>query len=265
MERRALAAFKPKAELELVLMVKSQDPEAVVDRLRGLTRLDKYQLRSKPPTTIHDVYFDTEDGSLRRNRLNLRIRQAAGEYYITLKRSPGLLSWRRNERQETELPWSQESLVHMLDEILKGGIRLPKPSFVGSLGPVEALMSAGLAILQDRETRRFPREIVEANGSTVVIAELAIDSVSYSFGMDKIRLYEVELEAKSKKGRSLLKVLSKQLVALFGTELKEWRFGKLATGRAIEKLLRDGELKNQLDGENLAPGAYDLALSRLES
>ncbi len=109
---------------------------------------------------------------------------------------------------------------------------------------------------QDRETERNVRELVEV-GSGRVIAELDIDSVLYHFEEQDLRLFEVEVEAKSDKGRGLLREIANDLLAKFGSELREWRFGKLVTGRRIEKLWREGALQGFVDGSTLKPSAFE--------
>ena len=48
------------------------------------------------------------------------------------------------------------------------------------------------------------------------------------------------------------------LVATYRPALREWDHSKLATGKAIEKMLREGALEELLDiNNNLKPVAYE--------
>ncbi len=249
--------LEPKAELELVLMIVSDDPQFTLTKVANLTSIDGYQLVTHSPMNVHDIYLDTPDSLLSRKRLNLRVRGIGEDFFITLKVNPGPFSWRRHERREFESPWSLTSLQQIRDELGRGGIRLaPLGPLTENLPHVEAMRSLGLRVLQDRETRREARDIVEGNDSREVLAELAIDSVLYHFEGRDIRLFELEVEAKSQKGRGILGKITKALRENVGSELRSWRFGKLVTGEKIDRLLKRGELESSLDGSRLKPDAY---------
>jgi uncharacterized protein YjbK len=81
-------------EYELVLMVRSLDPENILEKISELTSLSNYRLVRKETENLRDVYFDTPDHSLSGRRLNLRLRYLSGVAKITLKQklnSTGLL------------------------------------------------------------------------------------------------------------------------------------------------------------------------------
>jgi len=247
----------PKAELELVLMIVSDDPQSTLMKVANLTSIDGYQLVTHSPMNVHDIYLDTPDSLLSRKRLNLRIRGIGEDFFITLKVNPGLISWRRHERREFEVPWSQTSLQQIRDELERRGIKLaPLGPLTENLPRVETMKLLGLRVLQDRETHREARDIVEGNASREVLAELAIDSVLYHFEGRDVRLFELEVEAKSQRGRGVLGNIAKGLREKVGSQLRSWRFGKLVTGEKIDRLLKRGELQNFLDGSRLRPDAY---------
>src|SRR2546428_2412233 len=158
---------------------------------------------------------------------------------------------------EIEVPWSQESLARILGELAKRGVRLKKVEVNRESSPLQVLLSIGLRVLQDRETWRSVRDVVGNDSSSEILAELDIDQVLYHFEGQDVRLFEVEIEAKSKKGRSVLGIIAKQLLVQSGPELKQWRYGKLVTGRKVEKLLKDGALEADLDGSTLRPTAFE--------
>jgi hypothetical protein len=174
-----------------------------------------------------------------------------------MKVSKGLLARKRHERQEFEVPWSKASLDQIARELSRKGIDLRVPTnFSETLSQVEVMKSMGLQVLQDRQTERHPRDVVDQKGSQSALAELAIDTVLYHFTGRDIRLFEVELEAKSREGRNALGGLYGTLLREFGSELRAWRFGKLMTGEKIQRLLKRGELGSYLDGTILRPEAY---------
>jgi hypothetical protein len=91
-----------------------------------------------------------------------------------------------------------------------------------------------------------------------VLAELAIDSVVYYFGGQEIHHHEVEVEAKERGSSSVIKTVAESLVAMYRPALRRWDHSKLATGKAIEQMLREGALEGLLDAHNnLKPVAYD--------
>jgi CYTH domain len=246
-------------EYELVLMVRSCEPAAVLEKVSGLASLGNFRLKARETENIRDVYFDTPDHSLSRRRLNLRLRYLTNVVRITLKQSPGLLTRNRNERREIELDWSFASLSKILKEISDRGIRLQSAD-PGESDPRDALKKLGLVVIQDRETKRKPREVVSVRGE--ILAEVAIDSVTYHFEGANIVIDEVEVESKSKNGKAAADEVVENLALAFGPELQRWRSGKLSTGLKIEKLLRNGRLDGLLQEGRLKMDAYDLLLDQ---
>lgn len=252
-------------ELEIVLMIRARDPVATLERVTGLSSIRGYQLRRGPAKEIHDVYFDTSEGLLGRKKMNLRIRQTGEDSWITWKRGPGLLGlWNRNERRELELPWTQDSLSMITGELARIGVRFLPAGDGAQSGPVEVLRSMGLLVIQDRETNRQVREVMPTEGDRP-LAELAIDSVDYHFQAQDVRLDEVEVEAKPSGGRRVLEDLREGLLELFRGELELWRWGKLVTGKMIERMLRKGTLRGLLEGSRLKLEAYEKLTNALET
>lgn len=250
-------------ELELVLMVNARDPEATLDRVAGLSSVRGYELRAGPVKTIRDVYFDTLDGLLWKKKMNLRIRETGSDYWITWKRDPGLLgSLGRNERLEIELPWSEDALSAVLRRLEVSGVRTGRTRNFSLRNPVQTMKSAGLVVLQDRETNRLVRDVASAEG---VLAELSIDSVVYRFEAQDVRLDELEVEAKAGGGVAVLEDVKRGMLELSGDELELWRWGKLATGRIIESMLKKGTLHGLLEGSRLRPEAYEKIRNAMET
>jgi len=231
-----------KVEKEIVLMVDSVDPKATIQRVSKLNSLKGYSLRAAASFQFHDIYFETASGSLRRKRLNLRIRKGKDGWLITMKRSPGLLQWRRNERAELELVWSHESLDRILAELSAKGITLSAHQHLDMTNPVETMKSIGLFILQDRETERNTKSVSLTPEGGADLAELASDCVTYHFQRCDVRLYELEVEAKGSGSDKVLSDIRIGLLNTFGSELVPWNWGKLVTGKMIETLLKAGTL-----------------------
>lgn len=246
-----------KPELELILLIVSSDPEATVSKLKRLESIGPYKLLAEPARLLHDIYLDTKDHALGRKRINLRIRGLGDSYWITMKTSPGLFSRRRHERQEVEIPWSSESLRSIAGELARKGVRLDLPEKLDeTFSHLELMKRIGLSILQDRETERFPRNIIDSTVPSEILGELEVDSVLYHFAGSDVRLFEIELEAKSERGRDILGKISDKLLADFSSELRTWRFGKLVTGEKIERMLAQGSLTSLMKGDRLLPKAY---------
>jgi len=264
-QSRGVRAGPSQRELEVVLMIRARDPGTTLERVAGLSSIRGYQLRQGRAMRIHDVYFDTSEGMLGRKKMNLRIRKMGGDYWITWKRGPGLLGlWNRNERRELELPWTQDSVSKMTGELARIGVKF-LPAGDGALsGPVETLRSMGLRVIQDRETNRQVREAIPTKGDRP-LAELAIDSVSYHFQAQDVRLDELEVEAKPSGGRRVLENLRDGLLELLKEELEPWRWGKLVTGKMIERMLSKGRLEGLLEGSRLRPEAYERLRGALET
>ncbi|HZD12169.1 MAG TPA: CYTH domain-containing protein [Candidatus Binatus sp.] len=249
-------------EYELVLMIISNDPKEVIARISRLDSIGSYILKAKVKESIHDIYFDTPDRQLGRHRLNLRVRRTLEGRWITLKKSPGLFARNRNQRNETELEWSIESLARIIQEVGQNGVNVrtrgTDPGKSDQEDPISSLKGLGLEIIQDRETNREPKSVLSSNGETA--AELAIDSVTYHFERRDVLLDEVEIEAKSKEEQHVVDDLADTLTRLIGPELKKWRSGKLSTGNKIDRLLKGGRLQSLMKDGRLTPEAYDLLL-----
>ena len=247
-----------KPELELILLITSPDPESVITRVANKGSIGDYKLTAEPARILHDIYLDTPDHHLGSKRINLRVRGSGRSFWITMKVSPGLLTMRRHERLEIEIPWSSESLSQIVGIVAGKGVRLIAPSSLDpTMSQVDVMKRMGLQVLQDRKTERVPRNVLENDGQGEVLAELDIDSVLYHFPAREVRLFELELEAKSPKGRKILRDLNNKLLRDFAPELRPWRYGKLVTGEKIERLLRKGDLDNFIDGSRLKPEGYE--------
>src|SRR5438552_258013 len=254
-----------KVEKEIVLIVKSTDPKATIQRVSTLHSLNGYSLRPAGSFRFHDIYFETASGSLGRKRINLRIRKGEVAWLITMKRSPGLLQWKRNERAELELAWSHESMDRILAELSAKGIRLSAHQHLDIADPVETMKSIGLQILQDRETERHTKYVTSTLDAGAELAELATDCVTYHFQHRNVRLCELEVEAKGSGNDKVLSDMKTGLLNAFGSELIPWKWGKLITGKIIERLLKAGTLENLIENDLLTNSGIEETQKALRS
>jgi hypothetical protein len=117
----------------------------------------------------------------------------------------------------------------------------------------------GLKIIQERQTQREARDIVRrANKTTSILAELAIDKVTYTFKDVEVSVSEVEIEAKSARSLATVREIADALVSKYHPVLRQWFHGKFVTGLAIRKLLENRTLQSYLLNGDLKPEAFEL-------
>jgi inorganic triphosphatase YgiF len=245
-------------EVEGVLLVCADDQEAAGRRVAGLEAVDRFELRPRPTQRIRDVYVDTGDGALAAARVAFRVRELDGRPLLTLKADP-VRSGLAAERLELEAPWSAEALHAVLEELRRRGIQLPDPPEGAGAGePLADLAGLGLRPTQSRATTRTPRDVHERDRGAGPVAELTVDDVSYQLPAGTARLLEVEVEAKGTGGLETVQALLGALAEAFPEDLRPWPYGKLATGRAVERLLASGRLEGLLDpADRVRPAAHD--------
>jgi hypothetical protein len=248
-------------EVEGVLLVQAADQEAAGERVAALEAVDRFELRARPAQRIRDVYLDTADGALAGVRVAVRVRELDGRPLLTLKADP-VRSGLASERLELEAPWSAEALGAVLEELRRRGVELPTPprEGAGAGEPLADLAGLGLRPTQVRETTRTPRDVVGRDDpGASPVAELTLDDVGYQLPAGRARLLEVEVEAKGPGGMETVQAVLGSLAEAFPDDLRPWPYGKLATGRAVERLLAEGRLEGLLDGDGrIRPAAHDL-------
>ena len=247
-------------EVEGVLLVCADDPEAAGRKVAGLEGVDRFELRARATQRIRDTYLDTAEGALGAARVAFRVRELDGRPLLTLK-ADAVRSGLAGERLELEAPWSAEALGSVLEELRRRGVRLPDPPEGAGAGePLADLGGLGLRPTQVRETTRTPRDVFERGRPDAgPVAELTVDDVGYRLPAGTARLLEVEVEAKGAGGLATVQALLGALAEGFPGELRPWPYGKLATGRAVEQLLAAGRLEGLLGPDDrIRPAAHDL-------
>jgi len=244
-------------EVEVTLIIGSGEAHLVVSELANLASIGQFRLCPLAIKMIYDRYLDTPGRTLQAQGWGLRIREIGDKHWITIK-GPPQPDQGGVKRLEIEIPWSEEALVWIARVLSEQGINVfPGSQFFDRADPLRAMSIWGLGIVQARETQRETKMVQAVQGKA--LAELAIDSVVYHFPNQSVSHYEVEIEAKSNEGLAVLDLITESLIALYPV-LRRWEHSKLATGGAIEKLLREGILEGKGwldDSGQLKPAAYE--------
>lgn len=238
----------------------ARDPERTYRKLARLRAIDGFTLRPRPPQRIHDRYFDTPDGVLRKRGVALRLRTVDGKTSIGVKGPRRASSTRTEDRFERERTFSPAAISAIGSEL-----RLSGDGGGPSDDPDARLEQAlGVRQIQSRETLRLVREVTDARERRPVLAELVLDRVDFEIGKRVVRHYEIEVEAKrTGRGTDAARRVAGALLSRYPDELAEWPFGKLATGKGIEELLGDGGVRGLVRHGALTPRAYDVLASRI--
>lgn len=240
----------PPEEVEATLLIQSEEPEKLAGEIARFANIGSFRVQEQPSLRIHDRYFDTTDSHLQRQRLSLRFRRIDGESKLTLKGEGEETEWGALRRTEIELPWSLAALAEVLAQVK--GFEAADTASLSELQPVAALQKAGLTLIQDRETHRTVRNVVDSQDN--VLAELAIDRVFYTFEGKQILHYEIEVEAKGGHVEAVREMVA-SLKAFDAAKLRPWAYSKLATGKAIEALLTSERF--DLRGRTLSSQLYE--------
>lgn len=259
--------FPGTSEMEATLIICSEEPEAVAEKISSLRSIGEYRIVPQHTKMIHDIYFDKPDYALQAEKLALRIREFGEMKLITLKGPSQPSGLGSVKRLEVEKQWCKESLINIIEELGNRKINLPRvPQDFNTANPLVAMTNLSLKVIQDRYTQRQIRNIVYLDkDDSLILAELAIDSVVYNFDKQKIRHYEVEIEAKTRDGENVVNAVSEELYRTFKPTLRVWDYSKLATGKAINKLIKEGNLKDLPEINNkMKPEVYDKIVELLK-
>ncbi len=260
--RNSDSSLRGSSEVEAVLIIKG-DVDAVLKELAGLRSILNYRLEPGQSKIIHDRYFDTIDRRLRKRGANLRIREIDGSLFISVKSHTRRTLRGATARREIEVPWSKQNLLSLIKDLeLEADLALPERQF-SDADPLAAMEATGLQLVQDRETRREVRDVSSVRKPDLVLAELAIDRVTYHIGNHNISIFEVEVEEKAKGSSSVISDVTKALLQAYQPSLQKWSHGKFVTGLAIQRLLETEPADNLLGQDRLKPealGTIDRAL-----
>jgi inorganic triphosphatase YgiF len=243
-------------EIELALVIYGQQPQRIVDELAALGELGSYTLRPTEARAICDTYVDTPDGTLGARQLSLRVRQVNGRERLTLKGGAEAAQGLK-VRRELELAYSPEALQTVRAELEREGVSIPvSPAAFSSEGALAVLRSWGLTVIQERRNDRQTREVI-AGGA--ILAELTLDAVTFCFGGQPIRHYEIEIELKPGVSPQAAREAADLLRARFPGRLRPWTVAKLTLGMWLERLQAEGKLARYLRADGtLAPEVYEI-------
>jgi hypothetical protein len=244
-------------EYEITLVVLDQPADRVAVAVEGLDAIAGFVLVPGPVLAMVDRYFDTEDAALSVRGMGLRVRHVGASAVLTLK-GPSRKGTHAGavERREIEGPWGREILTRIVGTLEREGVSLPLCENPPYDDPVQALQGCGLKIVQHREGSRTVRKVATTTDGTE-LAELVVDRVIYRFSGAVVRHTEIEIECTHPDGMEAAHRVSEGLLDRYSEDLAPWNHGKLATGSAVEILLRSGNLQGRLtrDG-HLMRGAY---------
>lgn len=253
-------------EHEATLVIASERPDAIAREVAATERLAGYQLNERRQLNIHDYYWDFPDGRLGANHIALRLRIFGEETLITLKGPSQNTGFGGQRRPEIEKPWSKSAFMEFLDLLQAEGLALPvaaKEMETG--GPESNMRDVGFMVVQDRRTLRLSRDVVrQSDIDHTVMAELAVDTTTFSIDGVSLVHHEIEIEAKAQGGENVTEALARVLLKRYPEDLRSWAHSKLATGKALSRLFTGSSRKRlESDSGTLSPAAYDLIAAYL--
>jgi inorganic triphosphatase YgiF len=236
------------SEVETAFIILSKDYDQIFNVIDELISNKGYRTENNGIQIIHDTYFDTKDEILKKNEIALRIRNIDKNVpKITLKILQNTTE-NYSERIEIENIYSKETLNQI---ILKINSYLNLPILKTSLkyyqiDPKLNLINLGFKVIQNRQTHR---KIVNAinKSSNQTEFEFVFDTTAYiSNNNNNITNIELEIESKLSKNNAILNDFVRDL-KLNQNLFKYWSYNKLLTGKVIEILLDNNELKENKD------------------
>jgi len=251
------AEYPGNLEQEATLVICSDDPEVVEDRIVALTYLGGFGISHRDALAIRDLYFDSRSRALGKEGWALRIRQVEGDWFIALKGRSRFTEWGGLERQELELPWSGKAWDTVMGRIPSSVS--PRPGRADGMDltdPVAAMQAAGFDLIQKRTTHRRPRDVRNSDSGRIV-AEMVVDSVVYQISSIRIDHSEVEIEAKAPDAAQQIERIVSALLERYGNALLPWKLGKLATGLAIKEILARETVEGLIVNGRLTRAAYE--------
>jgi inorganic triphosphatase YgiF len=242
-------------ETEARLVVVGPARAAVFESIKMLELILDVRVGAFEQLALRDEYFDDAAGSLVKLDCALRLREATknGEpqTLLTFKGPAQTTGESCVERMELEEPWSPEFLNTVLDELSSRGVEFDR----GAAGaePRKTLLAIGLQSIQVRENKR---QTANLGLERSPLAELCLDSVSYTAGEYTIDHREVEIEARGQTSAQELLTLAGDFEERFPGELLPWPWSKTAVGRGLERMERRDELAPLLSGRELTADGY---------
>lgn len=244
-------------EMETTLVVLGDEPQNLMKELSTHVVIGPYHLASRGMKVFTDTYFDTLERSLTKRGIALRTRDTAGSVIFCIKQGEHIQATGAVVREELEFPWSGQCLDHAA-RIIQSPLMNTKKLPFNLDSPVQCLAGLGLVPLQSRKTKRLVFDVSYAQRKEI-IAELALDEVSYSISGCSILHYEIEVEAAGSSNENHIIRFTDLIRNSYPHKLMRWDHNKLITGMAMEELIKDGTLAS-VPGRmtHLSRSSYDV-------
>ncbi len=234
------------SEVETAFIILSKDYDQIFNVIDELISNKGYRTKKNGIQIIHDAYFDTKDEILKKNEIALRIRDIDEQVSkITLKILQNTTE-NYSERIEIEDIYSKETLNQIILKI-NSYLNLPilEPSLkYYHIDPKLNLINLGFKIIQNRQTHRKIVNVINKSFNQIEF-EFVFDTTTY-ISNNNITNIELEIESKLSKNNAVINDFVREL-KLNQTLFKYWPYNKLLTGKAIEILLDNNELKENKD------------------
>jgi uncharacterized protein YjbK len=236
-------------EVENALLILAKDNELVEKIINDLFLRNRYHFEKKGRRTMTDMYFDYKDKSLKKHKIDLRIRSIEGAPKITLKVLKSVAS-SHSERVEIERIWSRESFDEIMKELsshLEEHVLESSANFING-DPENILTSVKFVKIQERKTERNIINAINSRTSELEF-EFAIDRTFYRLNSSykDYGLMELEIESKKTGNYEILDRHVNEIINDHQSKFLLWPHSKLATGLAIEALLSRRKIKTGED------------------
>ena len=240
-------------EVEGKLIVLGPDAAGVCEDIVQLDEIAGLRVARREVELISDAYFDGPERQLFAVGLAMRVRTLNGRELVTIKGETrvqdGVIS-----RDELEVEWSPEGFDDVLEALSQAGASLGGDIEAAreQAGASDALQALGLVAGSARENHRVALTLAR-NGD--IVAEVAVDTVTFLAGRSAVRHYEVECESKGAGDAEVIRGVLDGLRSRYDG-MRAWQVSKLELGEALSLLAEEGRLDALLDGDRLRPEAY---------
>lgn len=235
-------------EIELRLVIVGEGQQKIADEIASLDRCEKYIFTDAGIQRINDIYFDTEGGALAGQNFGIRIRVQDESVFVTIKGKPELLENGSVRRMELEQKWGLSALK-MVQQFFwerKIDIEIQSDGWQNK-NPKEFFEQAGLRVIHERYNQRSLKNVLDDEKTTTRLVEMAIDEMKFPLRDRELKLFEIELEQKSADGNEAIEKIKDCLLGKFGGKLLLWKYSKLATGIALQRLIGEDEFRKTID------------------
>ena len=238
------------SEIELKLLITHPDPGEIWRDIEDLKPLEGYSLLPENKLHLRDVYFDTTDGLLQKNKLALRLRTQNRDQLITLKGNKKIRDNGAIHRLEIERAWSHPFLNEII-KVISASIPAFKfaPFDFLTDHPMQTLEGLGLQSIQERTTHRIVRLFTDQLSDSL-IAEGALDETVFKLANESIHHYELEIELKGKGTDQDLQQIKTALLSAYPESLETWFISKLELGMMLEKVIGEPAFRKFLEKNN---------------